>query len=117
MAGSDPRETAEAIHAAINARDVAAVMACFGDDPVFLPPGGGAEVRGRDAVEEAMRAFLATDPKITADVVRCVVTGDVALLVTEWRLEARGADATRLTATGRTADVSFVARTVCGATR
>lgn len=88
MAGSDPRETAEAIHTAINAGDVSAVMACFGDDPVFLPPGGGAEVLGRDAVEEAMRAFLATDPKIAADVVRCVVTGKVALVVSECRLEA-----------------------------
>ncbi len=94
MAGSDPRETAEAIHAAINAGDVAAVMACFGDHPVFLPPGAGAEVRGREAVEETMRAFLATDPKITPDVVRCVVTGAVALVVAEWRARSarRGCD-------------------------
>ncbi len=104
MAGRSPYETFHDIHAAMEARDMAAVMGCFVDEAVFLPP-GGEEVRGREAVGRAMAEFFETEPKLQSHLKRCVVVGDVALLMNEWSLEAEGTDGEGFTAAGTSADV------------
>lgn len=105
MARSTPQETVDAIHEAINAGDVAAVMECFDEEAVFVSPGTTQEARGIAAVRGAMTAFLETRPRLNATLELCVVAGDVALVVSEWKLEARGDDGKPFSASGRTADV------------
>ena len=105
MGRPTPQQTVDAIHDAINAGDVAAVMHCFAEDPVFVSPETGEEARGRTAVRETMTAFLDTSPKLQATLASCVVAGDVALVVSEWTLEAQGRDGSPFVARGRTADV------------
>jgi ketosteroid isomerase-like protein len=105
MARSTPQETVDAIREAINAGDVAAVMECFDEEAVFVSPGTRHEARGIAAVREAMSAFLETRPRLDATLELCVVADDVALLVSEWKLKARGDDDGPFNASGRTADV------------
>ena len=105
MPGVSPQETADLIHAAINAGDHSAVMECFDDDIVYVALGGADEARGKKAAGDVMAAFLGLRPKIDARPTRCVIASDLALLVTEWTLEATEPDGTRSRSSGRTADV------------
>jgi hypothetical protein len=54
------RAMAAAERAAYEARDVGAVLALFADDVVHVDRTFGVEIRGRDAVGEMLRGFLAT---------------------------------------------------------
>ncbi len=105
MPGLSPQETVDEIHAAINAADTSAVMACFDDGAVFLHPAGNGEARGKEAIADAMAAFLETRPKLEVRLSKCVAIGDLSLVVTEWSLEATGPDGNTVAASGKTADV------------
>ena len=52
------RETLDAILAADNAGDIERVMACYADDPLWLPPDGGV-VAGREAIRARYAAAFA----------------------------------------------------------
>ncbi len=105
MPGLSPQETVHEVHAAISRGDHSAVMACFEEDAVFLPPGGDGEARGTEAVADAMAEFLDMKPKLHAELTRSVMAAEVALVVVKWTLEAPSADGSSVVATGRTADV------------
>jgi len=88
----DPVDVVRALIAADGRRDLAAALACYAPDVVWLPP-GAAEVRGRDAVEARYRTMFATyEPQLDIDVVEHRAAGDLAFVrgVTHGELRPRG---------------------------
>jgi len=87
----DVRTVAGALIAADNRRDLDAVMTCYADDVVWLPP-EGPMIRGRDAIRPRYARMFANwqpDMKMTIDDVRvdcklAIVTGRI-----DGRLESR----------------------------
>ena len=74
-------------HDALNALDMDAVEACFAPDAIYLSPGVGGRIEGRDAIMAAFRAYfdLYPDQISQDDLIEAVCPGVVR---TCWQLSA-----------------------------
>jgi uncharacterized protein (TIGR02246 family) len=73
-----PEELSAAFAAAMEARDVAAALELWDHDAALIDAGGEA-LRGREAIEPALRALIANGIALEIDLVRSFSTGDVAV--------------------------------------
>ena len=73
-------------------------------DSVFVPQ-PGVVVKGK-AVRDAEQQFLGVGLPITLKVRRVIVSGDIALLISDWSLKGKGADGADVDLSGTTADVA-----------
>lgn len=59
-----------------------------------------------DAVRDAERQFLSLGLPITLKIRRVIVSGDIALLISDWSLKGKAADGSNVDLSGTTADVA-----------
>ena len=90
--------------ARFNAKDLDGMVALAEADSVFVPQ-PGVVVEGK-AVRDAEQQFLAVGLPITLKVRRVIVSGDIALLISDWSLKGMGADGSDVDLSGTTADVA-----------
>jgi uncharacterized protein (TIGR02246 family) len=85
------------------AGDVEGMLSLYEPDAT-LAAQSGASVTGRLAIREVLAAFIAVRRKFEIDIGRALQSGDLALLVSSWKLEGerRGEP---YESSGRTADV------------
>jgi ketosteroid isomerase-like protein len=87
------------MHAAMNAHDIDAFVACFAADYDSVPPAHPHRAfRGREQVRANWSAIFGAVPDFRADLVRLDAVGDVAW--TEWRWEGTQSDGGRLDMAG-----------------
>jgi uncharacterized protein (TIGR02246 family) len=103
-----PARRAEDVHAefsrAFAARDLDALVDLYEPDAVLVPQPMKV-VRGRAAIREALAAFLAMDAKFEMRVERVLDAGDVALVLTTWRLSGTAPGGGPVDLSGRSRDV------------
>ena len=78
---ASPRETADALTAALNAGDFDELAALYAADVVFVAPDAG-ELTGREQTVEHHRTFFRAFPGATVEAVRAHDAGDVT--IDEW---------------------------------
>ena len=87
------------MHAAMNAHDIDAFVACFAADYDSVPPAHPHRAfRGRERVRANWSAIFGAVPDFRAELVRLDAVGDVAW--TEWRWEGTQSDGGRLDMAG-----------------
>ncbi len=100
--------TPEAVHyqwvEAMNAGDLATVMAMY-EPEVSTVAGPGQVVTGVDATRDALRGFLALQPRFELEVKQVIRAADVALLISPWTMTGTGPDGNAVTMSGTTTDV------------
>jgi uncharacterized protein (TIGR02246 family) len=88
---------------AINAGALDAVLALYEPDSSIVNPAGEL-VEGLDAVRDVTEKLLALDPTFELHVAQVLQCGDIALLLSPWRMTGT-ADGERLEVHGTTTDV------------
>jgi ketosteroid isomerase-like protein len=87
------------MHAAMNAHDIDAFVACFAEDYDSVPPAHPHRAfRGREQVRANWSAVFGAVPDFRAELVRLDAVSDVAW--TEWRWEGTQSDGGRLDMAG-----------------
>lgn len=87
------------MHAAMNAHDIDAFVACFAADYDSMPPAHPHRAfRGREQVRANWSAIFGAEVRYRAELVRLDAVGDVAW--SEWRWEGTQADGGRLDMAG-----------------
>ncbi|HEX5979650.1 MAG TPA: SgcJ/EcaC family oxidoreductase [Thermoleophilaceae bacterium] len=85
-------------------RDLDALVDLYEPDAAFAPRPGEA-VAGRDAIREALRRFLALEPRMTGEIERVLLAGETALVANRWVLTGTQPDGTAVEMAGVSADV------------
>src|SRR5207249_2104986 len=88
---SSPEELSAAFAAAIEARDVSGALALWDEDAALIQAGGEA-VRGREAIEPALRALVENGVALEIDLVRSFTAGDIAVGVGTLTMRGNGHD-------------------------
>lgn len=98
-AGTMGEQVVARLHAAMNAHDVEAFVACFAEDYDSAQPAHPDRAfRGREQVHANWSAVFSGVPDFRAELVSADVVGDTAW--TEWRWEGTQADGERLEMAG-----------------
>ena len=105
MLARSPEEVHQLWGAAMNAGDLDAVMDLYEPDATAVPQPVQVAT-GTDAIREAMSSFLAMKPRFELRPRQVLVTGDVALLMSEWTMQATGPDGSPVQMTATTSDVA-----------
>ncbi len=104
MAGRTPEETDRLINEAISTGNAEAAAQLYEPDGVLVLP-GQPEARGREAIQQTFIEFLRTKPTLTGTIRYMVVAGDLAHVISEWRLEGINPDGEAFVETGLGTDV------------
>ncbi|HEV2766525.1 MAG TPA: SgcJ/EcaC family oxidoreductase [Acidimicrobiales bacterium] len=106
MAGSTPQETDHLVEQAISGENVEALLDLFEPDAVFIDPASGTELRGRDQIRDAVLEMLESKPRIIpGPPPTVVISGDIALVLSQWTMEAAGPDGEVFRQSGTATDV------------
>src|SRR3954462_14926155 len=98
-ARSDAGRLVERLHAAMNARDIEAFVACFTEDYDSVQPAHPDRAfRGREQVRANWSEIFARVPDFCAELVRLAAAGDTAW--SEWHWEGTQTDGGRLDMAG-----------------
>lgn len=84
--------------------DLDAMVELYEPDATFAPQ-PGAEVTGRDAIREALAAFLAVKPRMSGRIEKVLRAGDTALVSNRWRLSGTAPDGSPVEMGATSADV------------
>lgn len=90
--------------ARFNAKDLDGMLALAERGSIFVPQ-PGIVVEG-DGVKAAEKQFLSMGLPITLTVRRVIVSGDIALLISDWSLKGKATDGSEVNLSGTTADVA-----------
>ena len=104
MHATTPAELHAMFQRHFRAGDLDALVLLYEPDAVLVPQ-PGTVMRGRAAIRESLGAFLAMKGAFTMSAPRILGTDDVALVVADWTLDAKGSDGSPLNLAGQTADV------------
>jgi uncharacterized protein (TIGR02246 family) len=88
----------------VAARDLAALMALYEPDAVFVPAPGVVH-SGHAEIAAALGEMLALQPVMQAEVASVHSAGDVALVIVDWTLSGTAPDGSAMHQGGRSADV------------
>jgi uncharacterized protein (TIGR02246 family) len=100
MLASRPEDCDRLFAEAVNAGDLAAVLALYEEDGCFVQREGVAA--GRAAIRTVIAEMLAKEPRLTCRVWKIVGCGeDLALLYNDWTLSMKGPDGSRLDRSGK----------------
>ena len=105
MAASRPEDTHQAFMRSFNEGDLDGLMALYTPDAALVPQPGQV-VTGHAAIREALQAFLALKGRIEMETTYAVVSGDVALLRSAWRLTGTGPDGKPMAMQARSNEVA-----------
>lgn len=102
-----PEDTGRLISEAISSGDVEAALSLYEPEATFAMPKGFGEgsVTGLDGLREAFTGFLAMSPMLAANAEKTLLSGDTALVIGSWTLQARDEQGNDIDASGRYADV------------
>lgn len=99
----------EAVHAhwldGVNRGDLEGLATLYDPDAAYVVRPGETVV-GEAAVREALAGLLALQPRATLEPLFVVRTGDLALLISRWRLTGTGPDGAAVDLGGKTGDVA-----------
>jgi uncharacterized protein (TIGR02246 family) len=84
--------------------DLDALVDLYEPEAAFAPRPGEA-VSGRNAIREALRPFLALEPRMTGKIERVLLAGDTALVANRWTLTGTQPDGGAIELCGVSADV------------
>jgi uncharacterized protein (TIGR02246 family) len=99
-----PEDTIRRFSALLAEGDLDALIDLYEPDAAFAPR-PGETVTGRNAIREALRPFLALQPRMTGQIERVLVAGETALVANRWNLTGTQADGTAVQMAGVSADV------------
>jgi uncharacterized protein (TIGR02246 family) len=99
-----PEDTIRRFSTLLADRDLDGLVALYEPDAAFTPRPGEA-VSGRDAIREALRPFLALDPRMTGSIERVLLAGETALVANRWTLTGKQPDGSAIELGGVSADV------------
>ena len=99
-----PEDTIRRFAALLAEGDLDALIDLYEPDAAFAPRPGEA-VAGREAIREALRPFLALEPRMTGQIERVLVAGETALVANRWNLTGTQPDGTAVQLAGVSADV------------
>jgi uncharacterized protein (TIGR02246 family) len=85
MPASNPEDLHQLFADRVNAGDADAAAALF-EDGAILVSGPDHIVRGRDAILEGLRNFVAVHPKLRLNAARVVRNGSLAILYSDWTI-------------------------------
>ncbi len=105
MAGMSPQETDQLVNDALSRRDVDAMLDLFEPNAVFIDPESGIELRGHQAIREAVTSFFEADVTLQGEEPRVIIADDVALVISEWTMEVQGLDGDTIRQSGTATDV------------
>ena len=89
---------------ALNAGDLAALVALYEPEASLMPSPGNVVV-GKAAIGEALAGFLAAKPSMKITARTLSQTGDLALVSASWQLAMTGPDGQPATMSGRSVEV------------
>lgn len=95
---------ADAFAANFNRRDLDQIAAVYADDAV-LDLGGGQSFRGREAIRAPLANFLAPGLPIVVTPRTSTETGDLAVVVFDWKIAGTGPDGAPVALSGTAVDV------------
>ena len=84
--------------------DIDAMVELYEPDATFAPQ-PGEEVTGRDAIRDALAAFLAVKPRMTGRIEKVLCAGDTALVSNRWTLSGTAPDGSAVEMGSTSADV------------
>jgi uncharacterized protein (TIGR02246 family) len=99
-----PEATIRRFSALLADGDLDALVDLYEPDAAFAPQPDEA-VSGREAIREALRPFLALEPRMTGQVERVLLAGDTALVANRWTLTGTQPDGSAIELGGVSADV------------
>jgi uncharacterized protein (TIGR02246 family) len=105
MTATHPEQLANMFAQAFNNRDLDGLMSLFTEDAVFVPQPG--KVVTGDGIRPALEAFLALNGPIDLTVKRTIITGNIAQIIADWRVEGVDSTGAPLVVSGTTADVAL----------
>jgi uncharacterized protein (TIGR02246 family) len=94
MPAKSPEEVQVLIRDALSSGDLEAVVSLYEADAALVPSGQPSTdpIRGKAALREVSSQFLAMKPRITTEPTKVIKSGDIALVIGEWTLTAKGPD-------------------------
>jgi uncharacterized protein (TIGR02246 family) len=99
-----PEDVHPYVSRAFNAGDLDSAMRMYVADAVFVPK-PGTSVRGLEAIRASLSEFMQLKLPIKTIHKQILVSGDVALLISDWIIEGSGADGKPVKMTGTSSDV------------
>ena len=84
--------------------DLDAMVELYEPNATFAPQ-PGAQVTGREAIRDALAAFLAVKPRMTGRIEKVLCAGDTALVANRWNLSGTAPDGGPVELAGTSADV------------
>jgi uncharacterized protein (TIGR02246 family) len=99
-----PEDTIRRFSALLADDDLDALVDLYEPDAAFSPRPGEA-VAGREAIREALRLFLALEPRMTGEIASVLRAGETALVANRWTLTGTQPDGTSVVMAGVSADV------------
>lgn len=99
-----PEDTIRRFSALLADGDLEGLVHLYEPDAAFTPRPGEA-VTGREAIREALRPFLALQPRMTGEIERVLLAGGTALVANRWTLTGTQPDGSAIKLAGVSADV------------
>jgi uncharacterized protein (TIGR02246 family) len=99
-----PEDTIRRFSALLADGNLDALVDLYEPDAAFAPQ-PGQTVNGRKAIREALRPFVALEPRMTGEIERSLVAGETALVANRWTLAGRQPDGSAVELAGVSADV------------
>jgi uncharacterized protein (TIGR02246 family) len=104
MSARTPEEIDTLFAQALNAGDLAALVALY-EPQAALMPSPETVVTGSAAIRDALSGFLAAKPSMTVSARTLAQAGGVALVTAEWKLSMTGPDGKPATMNGQSVEV------------
>jgi uncharacterized protein (TIGR02246 family) len=104
MPANTPAEVHERFTQYFSAGDIVALASLYEPTAVLLPQ-PGQQVSGIPAIKEALAGFLAMEGKFQMSPGKVVVADDVAILFSDWSLDAIDQNGNPIRLSGQTSDV------------
>lgn len=99
-----PEAIASVVEARFKSRDVAVALELFHPDSVLIDATGTMH-RGLDSIGNELKKFFSIDVPMQTTQRELIVTGNTALLISDWRFDGVSADGTIIKMQGTAADV------------
>ncbi len=104
MKADRPEQVIELFAVSLNCGDVDAAITLYESEATFAPK-PGAEVKGVDAIRDALHQFASLKPRLRGEITNVLTAGDVALVHNRWQLEGTQPDGSLVEMRGHSADV------------
>jgi uncharacterized protein (TIGR02246 family) len=101
----EPAEYSRVFFETFNSGDLEAIMGLYEPGAALVPQAGAPPLTGSAALREALAGFLAVKGRMEGEARKVVQVGDVALVLTDWRLSGSGPDGTPLHMAATATDV------------